>query len=164
MKKINLSDNYNLSLNPDLSIKKEEKNFKAKKILNEENVDYYYKIGNKFEEVIDISNLTNNISIENNDKENLIFKINDTFYKEDFYINIFAIQKNNYQATFIYNSLFVQNNLNNKKSHFWIFTILIIVAVILFMFIIIIAKMTKKKDAGDLIDEQFESKFSLVEG
>ena len=165
MKKINLSDNYNLSLNPDLSIKKEEKNFKAKKILNEENVDYYYKIGNKFEDVIDINNLTNNISIENNDKENLIFKINDTFYKEDFYINIFAIQKNNYQATFIYNSLFVQNNSNSKKlSRFWIFTILIIVAVILFVFIIIIAKMTKKKDAGDLIDEQFESKFSLVEG
>ena len=154
LKKYILNESYELNLNNSFEIKSVENNFIANRIL-EENISYYYITGNEYKDVIDLSHINEKEEIQIDDENTITFPKPDK--KDDYYLNIIAVQKDNYKLSFLYNPL----KFNKEKSSANEIFIALFIFIIIILIVVVIFKKGKLDDA--IITEQIQPDIPLVQ-
>ena len=154
LKKYILNESYELNLNNSFEIKSVENNFTANRI-SEENISYYYITGNEYKDVIDLSHINEKEEIQINVENTITFPKPDK--KDDYYLNIIAVQKDNYKLSFLYNPL----KFNKEKSSANEIFIALFIFIIIILIVVVIFKKGKLDDA--IITEQIQPDIPLVQ-
>lgn len=155
LKKYILNESYELNLNNSFEIKSVENNFTANRIISEENISYYYITGNEYKDVIDLSHINEKEEIQINDENIITFQKPNK--KDDYYLNIIAVQKDNYKLSFLYNP----NKVNKEKSSANEIFIALFIFIVIILIVVVIFKKGKLDDA--IITEQIQPDIPLVQ-